>query len=110
MLRLGGESPAMTYFLAQGNIIGGICLTTVFGMGTGVTRSLSSPGVYGDRHAAGCRKPLGLGAACRVENDTWGPQGRRGLERIRSLPPSRGMERSGALGLLRASERPGSEG
>ena len=41
------EFPAMTYFLARSNIMGGACLTTVFRMGTGVARLLSSPGKFG---------------------------------------------------------------
>jgi len=34
------KKPGDTYFLARSNIIGGTCLTTVFGMGTGMARSL----------------------------------------------------------------------
>ena len=37
--------PGDTYFLARSNIIGGTCLTTVFGMGTGMARPLLSPGM-----------------------------------------------------------------
>jgi hypothetical protein len=38
------KKPGDTYFLARSNIIGGTCLTTVFGMGTGMARCLWSPG------------------------------------------------------------------
>ena len=34
------RKPGDTYFLARSNIIGGACLTTVFGMGTGMARRL----------------------------------------------------------------------
>jgi len=39
------KKPGDTYFLARSNIIGGTCLTTVFGMGTGMARYLWSPGM-----------------------------------------------------------------
>ena len=42
---LGLGKPGDTYFLARSNIIGGVCLTTVFGMGTGMARILWSPGM-----------------------------------------------------------------
>ena len=40
----GLNDPAMTYFRAESTIIGPKCLTAVFGMGTGVTTWVSSPG------------------------------------------------------------------
>jgi hypothetical protein len=43
--RRGLEDPAMTYFRAGSTIIGPKCLTAVFGMGTGVTTWVCSPGV-----------------------------------------------------------------
>jgi hypothetical protein len=39
------KKPGDTYFLARSNIIGGTCLTTVFGMGTGMAKCLWSPGM-----------------------------------------------------------------
>jgi hypothetical protein len=39
------RKPGNTYFLARSNIIGGTCLTTVFGMGTGMAKCLWSPGM-----------------------------------------------------------------
>ena len=39
------EDPAITYFRAGSTIIGPECLTTVFGMGTGVATQVYSPGV-----------------------------------------------------------------
>jgi hypothetical protein len=38
------KDPAMTYFRAESTIIGPKCLTAVFGMGTGGTTWVSSPG------------------------------------------------------------------
>ena len=44
----GLKEPGDTYFLARSNIIGGTCLTTVFGMGTGMAKCLWSPGMRVD--------------------------------------------------------------
>ena len=41
-----------TYFRTFGTIIGSECLTTVFGMGTGVTTTISSP----EKERAACRR------------------------------------------------------
>ena len=38
------KDPAITYFRAESTIIGPECLTAVFGMGTGVTTRVCSPG------------------------------------------------------------------
>ena len=38
------KDPAITYFRTESTIIGPDCLTAVFGMGTGVTNQVSSPG------------------------------------------------------------------
>ena len=45
------KSPALTYFRSKATIIGEFCLTTVFGMRTGVTRILWAPSMFGGRRS-----------------------------------------------------------
>jgi hypothetical protein len=40
-----GKNPAITYFRAMRTIMGPVCLTAVFGMGTGVSTRVWSPGI-----------------------------------------------------------------
>ena len=81
----------MTYFLARGNIIGGPCLTTVVGMGTGVTKAPSSPGKFG--MTTGGRPPGSVFDALFQAHHTLGAE---------SLEKSGQVDRPISTGQLRA--------